>query len=341
MNSRRQHGLALITAVFIVAIVTTIAAYLALGQQVWLRQAQSFFDRGQAGKVADGALQWAMLMLEDDAKNNNTNKYDEPGEDWAQPLPAMPVEGGAVGGRIRDAQGYFNLNNLIPGGNNTQHDVLLFARLLTNLRLDPALANAVIDWIDPGGDAGAGGAEDTYYLTLQPPYRAANQPLTSVDELRLVRGFTPEVLKVLRPHVTVLPDTAPVNINFCSAEVLAALFENFTVDQAKALIEQRDGSGAGSSGSPFKDKNDLKTLAGVDPAPDAPYDVRSDYFVVDLTTRFGRLTERRETLVRRQQGKTSVIWKTRSLMIPAAGDDEGEDEIERESAARAPRGPTG
>jgi general secretion pathway protein K len=333
MNSRRQRGLALITAVFIVALVTTIAAYLSLGQQVWMRQAQSFLDRGQAGKVADGALQWAMHMLEDNAKKNP--KVDEPGQDWAQQLPPLPVEGGAVAGRIRDAQGFFNLNNLVSGGQVNDQEARLFNRLLSNLRLDPVLAEAVIDWIDPDSSPRPGGAEDVYYLTLQPPYRPANRPLASVDELRLVRGFTREIVETLRPHVTALPTATPININFCSAEVLAALFNNdLTVERAKQLVEQRDDP---KDRKPFRQPGELKTRANLTPPTDTTFEVKSEYFLVRIDTRFGRLTESRETLVRRVQGRVAVTWKVRNFLVPASGTDEAD--ADPAGAEALPRGP--
>ena len=97
-SRRRQRGLALVTAVLIVAIVATVAASLALGQQIWIRQAQNFTDRAQADKVIDGALQFAMLILEKDLRDHP--ETDDLGEDWAKPQ-VTPVEGGTAAGRMR------------------------------------------------------------------------------------------------------------------------------------------------------------------------------------------------------------------------------------------------
>ena len=81
MNGRKtQRGLALITAMLVVAIVATIAAYLSLGQQVWLRQVQNLFDRNQADSMRHAALHWIGTLLARDAKENQT---DHLGETWA------------------------------------------------------------------------------------------------------------------------------------------------------------------------------------------------------------------------------------------------------------------
>src|SRR5262249_14462141 len=120
-------------------------------------------------------------------------------------------------------------------------DVGVFQRLLVLLNLDPMLANAVIDWIDADGNVTSpGGAEDVDYLNLKTPYRAANQPMTSVEELRMVKGFDPKTLLLLLPFVTVLPAGAhtAVNVNTASPELLAAL-ANRDLAWAQRVVDQR------------------------------------------------------------------------------------------------------
>ena len=83
-----------------------------------------------------------------------------------------------MAGAIADEQGKYNLNNLLNGTQKSAADVEILRRLLSSVGLEPDLAYAVLDWIDPDGDlSGNGGAEDAYYLSLSRPYRAANQPI--------------------------------------------------------------------------------------------------------------------------------------------------------------------
>ena len=46
-----------------------------------------------------------------------------------------------------------------------------------------------MDWVDVDPIRINSGLEDTYYQLQEPPYRAANAPLMSIDELYLIEGF--------------------------------------------------------------------------------------------------------------------------------------------------------
>ena len=158
--AERQRGLAIVTALLVVAIVATSAAFLSLGQQVWLRQAQNLSDRAQAETVRSGALEWAAIILTEDAKDNAT---DDLTEAWAQDIPPLPAESGLVTGRIVDAQGQYNLNNLVRRGQISNDDVAVFQRLLVSQELAAELADSVVDWLDTDANTQPSGAEDIDY----------------------------------------------------------------------------------------------------------------------------------------------------------------------------------
>jgi general secretion pathway protein K len=311
-----QRGLALVTAVLIVALVATLAASIALGQQIWLRQAQNFNDRAQADKVAEGGYQWALQTLEDDAKNHA--QTDDKSEDWAKKI-AVPVEGGAVAGNITDAQGRFNLNNLARNGTPSAADIGIFGRLLQALSLNSTqLTDSLVDWMDADSEPRPNGAEDIYYLSLQPPYRAANQPLQSVDELRLVRGFDAQTVEKLRPFVIALPVPTPVNINTAEPEVLSALFNALPLSTAKQLTAERD-----KNRNPFHSNDELAARAGQPVADKVEFSVTSNYFIVQIDTRFGRLQRTRRALVERPLGggkPASLLWQEFTLGVPPSTD---------------------
>ncbi len=208
LPARAQRGIALVTAMMIVAIAAAIAAQIAFAHQIWFRQMENVADRDATDWLRRGALHWASLALLEDAGQNS---IDHLGENWAMALPTLPVEGGAIKVSIEDAQARFNLNSIAGRDPASVANLEVFKRLLGALRLEPLLANAVADWIDPDSEARAGGAEDIDYLNLNPPYRAANRPMASVDELRLIRGFDAQTVKALLPYVTVLPAATEFN----------------------------------------------------------------------------------------------------------------------------------
>ncbi len=53
------------------------------------------------------------------------------------------------------------------------------------------MAQALIDFVDEDNEAQSEGAEQPYYDTLEKPYTIHNAPLKTLDELLMVRGFTP------------------------------------------------------------------------------------------------------------------------------------------------------
>jgi general secretion pathway protein K len=312
--AHRQQGLALITAVLIVAIIAGVATTLGLGQQVWLRQTENLLERAQADSLRYSALGWVAMLLTRDA---NDNQVDHLGELWAKQLPPLPTEGGMIAVSIRDAQGLFNLNNLLRTGAPSGTDIGMFRRLLTAQGLDPAITEALLDWMDPDSDQRPGGAEDIDYLARPTPYRAANQPLTSIDELRLIKGFTPAVVEKLRPLVTVLPESSALNVNTAIEPVLAALFPNPPGALLPPIL-------AGRESQPFKDPGQfLQQLPPGTAPPQAAYDIKTSYFLVTIGIRIGRLDRRAEALIARPQGRpASVLWHRLNPIQPQTKTDE-------------------
>jgi general secretion pathway protein K len=295
-----QRGVALVTAMMIVAIAAAIAAQVVFAHQVWMRQMENAADRGATDWLRRGAVHWVSTALIEDAAQGST---DHLGERWAQALPPLPVEGGFIRVAIEDAQGRFNLNNLLRNNTSSAPDIAIFQRLLAGLLLNPGLADALVDWIDADDDARSGGAEDIDYLTVSPPYRTGNQRLASVEELRLVRGFDAKTVAALAPYVTVLPADSDINLNTASPLLLSALLG---VDPASAqrIADTRIQNPLPNAGAL------AKLLPPGVPAPQIGAGVKSDFFLVVIDTQIGRHERRTEALLHRAaDGKsTSVEW---------------------------------
>ncbi|MCP4699237.1 MAG: type II secretion system minor pseudopilin GspK, partial [Gammaproteobacteria bacterium] len=143
--SRRQKGIALITALLIVALATISAAAMVSRQQIDIRRTSNVLNLDQAYLYALGAEEWARRIL---IRDRNNSKIDHLSEDWAIRLPPTMVEGGGVSGHLQDLQGRFNLNNLVENGKAVPAEIKRFQRLLAALDLPVELAQAVTDWID-------------------------------------------------------------------------------------------------------------------------------------------------------------------------------------------------
>lgn len=235
-----------------------------------------------------------------------------------------------LSGSIEDAQARFNLRDLVsspaPGAlqlNLTQ--IQAFARLLQLLGLDGQLAQRTAVYLRSGlansatrfqtsaapgtstsqqSVPGAGGAAGGANFTDNPGLDDADSnravaPLvmTSVDSLLDVPGFTPDALARLRPFVTVLPTTTPVNMNTASAEVVAAIVPGMSLSSAQSFVARRQNVF-------FRNVGDVQLAlqgAGVPQAvvDTSLYDVNTSYFLVH-----GRVDHERA-----QVNRTTLVWR--------------------------------
>lgn len=257
--ARRQQGVALITALMIVAIAVILASSLLDELHLERQRTYNIINNEQAYLYTLGAEIIASKGLSFDSKNN---KFDSLNELWAQPTPPYPVEGGHIAAALEDLQGRFNLNNLSSSLNtNHQQDLERFRRLLSALELDPQLADGVVDWLDENMITTIpNGAEDDYYMSLLKPYRAANSLMTSPSELRAVKGFNEEnIYETIEPFICTLPVISSININTARAEMLQSLSADITASDAQSIIAYRDGDPEKEDeGTSFEELNNFK-----------------------------------------------------------------------------------
>lgn len=305
-----QNGVALITILLIVTLLTIIVSKVGLSNQIWVRQVENASAYAQADLATRAAQSWIADILEED-KNN----YDAATDVWAQPFPPVPAGWGILMGRIEDMQSRFNLNNLVDAeGKQDGLATQQFERLLQLLDLNPGIAQAVVDWIDPDGSpAGPWGAEDVYYLSLQNSYLAANRPFADPAELRLIRGVDMAAWRKLEPFVSALPGTVTLNVNTASAEVLAAAVTEWDIaGEALTLAQKWVGQ---ASQEPVDDIKIFSEQVFADsPASALPgLGVESGYFVAHTQLNFNNVEYRTASLYRRDQGKTSLLRHKREL----------------------------
>lgn len=289
MRGRQRHttgvvpranarGIALITAMLVVALASIVAAAVLVSANNAIRRAATLIDGERSWWYAQGLESFARRILARDLeKNGGVDSLDE---DWARSLDYLPVEQGALRGKLEDLQGRFNLNNLAAAQPLKYQQQLV--RLFQSIEgMDVAqaqpLAEAIRDWIDdnqiPGG---TGGAEDTDYLSLPLPYRTANQPMSSPSELLAIKGVTPELYRRLAPYICTLPigsnrTPTKINVNTALQPVLMSL--SATADRGKLdefMIDRL--------------KNPAKTVQELQTKGTLPADVAAD--MVDVKSQF-------------------------------------------------------
>ena len=263
MMGRRhdQRGAALLTVLMIVAAmsvaalaVTRSVTQASVRSQAIDAQAQLAFYAVSGEEVAKARL--AQILAPLDYKLH----LDLPG--MMEPY-IIPVDGGALSVRVRDAGNCFNVNALTTGqeggllvadpDQQQAYQVLLGDVIEEGYESDlAALASSLTDWMDNNSVPGNGGAEDGFYLSEVPSYRTSGQKLTSLDELRAIRGYTLDIYARVRPILCAHPtDTntsaAVLNINTLEVHHAPLLKQAFsdaiTLDEARELIATRPVGG--------------------------------------------------------------------------------------------------
>jgi general secretion pathway protein K len=238
----QQRGVALITAIVLVAIATMLAVHIGTRAALDLRRTAGLAALDQGWHVALGAEAWAAEVLRDDLEDSD---IDHLAEAWAQPIPGLPIDNGEVRGALEDMQGRFNLNNLLNADREVDEaSVARLARLLALAGAQPRWARVMADWLDEDTVPGIPeGAEDGTYLSQNPPYRAANGLVATTTELMALPGMTREEFERIRPYVAALPVGTKINLCTAKSPVLAALVEGGTDfgDADLLAANRRDG----------------------------------------------------------------------------------------------------
>jgi general secretion pathway protein K len=298
-----QRGVALVMAIIVVAIGTMIAVNLIWRGTLDLRRTESALAADQGLMYVQGAEAWAADILRQDLVDSPES--DHLGELWATELPPLPVDGGTITGRLEDLQGRFNLNNLV--GADGKENALArrqLERLLVSVEADPALAGAVVDWLDPDTELRfPSGGEDVVYSDADPPYRTANSTITSTSELMAIAGFDRDTYRRLAPYITVLPQGTKLNVNTASDVVLASLSDDIDIATATSLVEQRGEAEFVDINGTFEglvEPDVLKDIDGV-----------SEHFLLTATVTLGKnqLTMR-SVLQRDRSGITRAVFRS-------------------------------
>jgi general secretion pathway protein K len=253
--------------------------------------------------ILRGALDWASLILREDAKYSSTDTLDEP---WATPLAETRLNqyveddradaaDATLSGSITDAQARYNLTNLCPNGTINPVEVSAFAKLLNNANIDPALALATANLIAAAQKKPAANDENAVNQSGPLPMN-----LTQVDDLLAVPGFTPEMLARIRDYVIFLPRATLVNVNTAPAEVLSAI-STLSISDATALVASRNTAS-------FRNPGDFMMLMHENHLIVAAVAVSTDYFLVNGKVRMSRAESEIQSLLERNGASAKLIW---------------------------------
>jgi general secretion pathway protein K len=221
---RRQRGIALITAIILVAIAAVLATAIGFASAMAAKRASTVFGAAQALLAAEGAEAMAAYVLKQSAPaSGGAFSLDQA---WAQAYGPFELTDGVLleFAQIEDEHGKFNINDLAPNGSTDPNAVKVFQQLLSLVGLEQKWAGLIADWIDADNVPNTpDGAEDSIYLSQSPQYRTANIPVTSVSELLTLPGFGRDRYDKIVPYITALPPGTTINVCTASAVLLDAI----------------------------------------------------------------------------------------------------------------------
>ena len=310
---RAQHGAALLLAMLIVTLVATLAAGMVWQQWRAIEVEAAERSRSQSAWLLAGALDWARLILREDARDGGPDGLTEP---WATGLEEIRLStflaadknntddttlDAFLSGQITDAQSRYNLRNLVNDNEEArQKELRMLVRLCQQLGLPAAVAQRISD-----GMNGANQAENKLGDREQADANAALRP-QRVSQLSWL-GLDAATIATLTPFVTILPQHTPVNLNTAPPEVLVAVVEGMDRSSALRLVQQRAQLKKG-----FERNEDVKTFFGgkLD-FPTTDSNVTSQHFEVTGQLRYEDNVLRQRSLVQRRQMELRVLWTER------------------------------
>jgi general secretion pathway protein K len=215
-------------------------------------------DQGAAGAVAPGELPKggaAPVGAKTDNEDSDVEESEEYNDDkWT---PGKNPYSVTIGDR--DCDVYLSSENAkinINGLNDKNREFLvnfLRKRDVDAFEAD-TIADSILDWVDADDFTHVNGAEDGYYGSLPDPYKSKDAPFSSIEEMALVQGVTPEIFENIKNFITVYGDKQiSINVNIASKEILSSIpgLSDDIADELSLYIEE-NGS--------ISDQEELKEL---------------------------------------------------------------------------------
>jgi general secretion pathway protein K len=258
-RSTRQQGVVLLVVLFFALLLTSSIATFTRRAIIDASVARNRDAAARAEALARSGIRLGKTVLVMDQIQEETTQQaiDSEQDAWSQ-ISKIEIPGGngaTLKIRIEDSGMLFNLNSIFDyaegGAAYAETEPFLYAffeKVIDEMKIPPGekfydiseLAEALMDWVDADGIRLNGGLEDTYYQLRQPPYRAANGPLMSVDDLFLIEGFDRKLVEALQRYITVEPFAGGggVNLNTAPAHVLSLIYFNDGIDDRLAKEDE-------------------------------------------------------------------------------------------------------
>ena len=210
---RRPRGIALITALFVLFFLLTLATTYVFTVQLEINLARNYEDDLKAQYIAKAGIYRAMGELRNQTRSGSF-AYPRPDlpedqelyERYQEVYVDVPVGGGSYTVKFKDNFGQVgygpmdesSLININALAQKQDRETLsrLFETVVDDFTTIDKILDCLIDYIDSDDFSGVNGAEQMEYEDLEPPEVIANAPMRDINQFLIIL----EVMKKLYPE---------------------------------------------------------------------------------------------------------------------------------------------
>lgn len=223
--STRQHGVAFIIVVWLLALLTILLGAFALISRTEGMQARHMYDATVARYAAEAGINQAAYFL---SVPDQELRWIPDGREYQVVFDEFDIRV-----KVTDESGLIDLN-AADIGTLTE----LFAGIGVEQDQADALAAAIQDWRDADDLVSPNGAEDAEYAAAGYSWGPRNAPFDLVSELLQVLGMTPDIYRQVERSLTVYAGQSRPNLAFAPYEILLSL-PGMTPEMAQQIIQAR------------------------------------------------------------------------------------------------------
>ena len=308
---RNSRGMALILTILIISLIVALTLQFNTSMRSDLHAVANLRDGINLGYIAKSGFNYALAVLLED----NTG-VDSLHDDWADPKilsenSAGLFDDGRFEVKVSDHSGSIQINNLVDGNNYNSMQKNLLTRFLKSFGLEEEevenIVNAIKDWIDADNDVtGFGGAENSYYQTLERPYSCKDAPVEFLEQLLLVKGISQELFSHISPYLSPYGD-GKININTAKPLVLGALSDDIDDERVQDMLTYRE-----DEDNDLSNPNWYKSVPGMGDVtiPNALLTTSSTYFEITSKGFKEAMTKQVRGMVERKEHEFDILsWK--------------------------------
>lgn len=263
----KSSGTALLSALMMVVIISSVLTMWIYQTQFHIKKTHIEIENQQAQWIANGAKSWGALLLK-----QYRFKKTEPILATLSGKSIDIPKNWKMTAKLIDAQSFYNLNNLQENQQRIGF-FLLLQHVLKNKK------NVNLENIYYGSiakvDAGFHRKLNQTQKNINRLKESSLEKFSTLGEWQEINGVNEQILKHMRPYLTVLPESTPININTCPKEILKSLKPDLKDRDVEKIIFARGNKG-------FRSQNELFAILESFKIPVQNVTIYSQYFWVEV-----------------------------------------------------------